>query len=149
MAAKATTTRGATAKPATAAVRQTAEQDKALDLIFADLQKSLAKYAPPFDVHTDEWGGYHLWSTTPTVVEGRKRNEMYFAGAVQRKGYVAFHYMPVYAQPDLQAIFKPELLSLLKGRSCFQLKRRDPVVMRQVDAALAIGYRKYKQRGWV
>lgn len=125
------------------------EKAEALDHVFHNVKALLAMYVPPFEARTDEWGGYHLWKTKPIVANGRKRNEVYFAGVVQRKGYVAFHYMPVYAQPDLKAIFKPELLALLKGRACFNLKTPDPKVTNQVKKALADGFKMYKRNGWV
>lgn len=125
------------------------EKSEGLEKIFGDMKELLSTYVPPFEARSDEWGGYHLWKTKPISAGGRKRDEIYFAGVVPRKGYVAFHFMPVYAQPDLKSIFKPELLALLKGRACFQLKVADPKVTRQARQALAHGFKMYKKNGWV
>jgi hypothetical protein len=57
--------------------------------------------------------------------------------------------MPVYTDPERKKLFKPELLSLLKGKSCFYVRRLDPELKRQIKAALADGYKLYKKRGWV
>jgi hypothetical protein len=38
---------------------------------------------------------------------------------------------------------------MLKGKSCFYIRRLDPSLKRQIRDALAEGYRLYKQRGWV
>lgn len=125
------------------------EKAVVLEAIFADVKALLAKYAPPFEVRTDEKGGYHLWKTKAIVIDGRKRKEVYFAGVIPQKGYVGFYYMPVYADADVKALFKPELLSLLKGKSCFHLRKNDPVVVKEIRRALADGVKLYKQRGWV
>ncbi len=119
------------------------------DGIFAEMKALLAKYTPPFEVRTDEWGGYHLWKTKPMVVHGRKRKEIYFAGVIPRKGYIGFYYMPIYAEVEVKEMFKPELLSLLKGRSCFHLKTQDAVILKQIKQALADGFKIYKREGWV
>lgn len=121
----------------------------ALDSVFTEMKALLAKHAPPFEVRTDEWGGYHLWKTKPMVVHGRKRKEIYFAGVIPRKDYVGFYYMPIYAEVQVKEMFKPELLSLLKGRSCFHLKNQDAVVMKQIKQAVADGVKIYKREGWV
>jgi len=126
-------------------------EEKAADLAHAveEIQALLEKYTPPLEVRTDAKGGYHLWSVKNIVVAGRKRKEMYFAGVVPQKGYIGFHYMPVYTNPEQKSTFRPELLSLLKGKSCFHVRRLEPAVKKQIKDALAFGFRLYKQRGWV
>jgi hypothetical protein len=57
--------------------------------------------------------------------------------------------MPVYAEPEIKALFKPELLKLLKGKSCFHIKILDEELLRQIREALAAGYHQYQERGWV
>jgi hypothetical protein len=117
--------------------------------IFDEVKAMLAKYSPPFEVRTDATGGYHLWKTKPLVIEGRKRSEVYFAGVIPQKSYVGFYYMPVYTAPEQKKVFEPELLSLLKGKSCFHVKALDPALKKQIRQALADGFKMYKQRGWV
>lgn len=117
--------------------------------IFAELHGLLSKYAPPFEERSDAKGGYHLFSVKDIVVNGRKRSELHFASIIPQKGYIGFYYMPVYVDSDVKAMFKPELLALRKGQSCFYVKKQDPVVMKQIKTALADGFKMYKQRGWV
>ena len=109
----------------------------------------LSKYAPPFAVRRDAQGGYHLWSEKDVVIDGRRRNELFFAGMIPQKDYVGLYYMPVYAEPEVKALFAPELLRLLKGKSCFHLKSLDKPLAKQIRTALADGFKMYKQRGWV
>jgi len=57
--------------------------------------------------------------------------------------------MPVYAETDLKPVFAPELLKLLKGKSCFHIKKLTPALLDQIKSALQIGYQTYQNRGWV
>ena len=72
---------------------------------------------------------YDLWSIKDLVIEGRKRKEVYFAGLIIQKSYVGFHFMPVFAEAHLKPVFAPELLELLKGKSCFHFKKLDPALL--------------------
>ena len=106
-------------------------------------------YQPPFQPKNDTERYFDLWSFKDLVIEGRKRKEIYFAGVVAYKDYVGFYFMPVYAEPEMKSIFKPELLKLLKGKSCFHVKKLDEELTAQIRQALADGYQCYKDRGWV
>ncbi len=123
-----------------------------LNAIFDRLQPLLAEHAPPF---VEREGGiqgkrdYQLWSERDVVIEGKPRNEVYFAGLIVQKSFVGFYYMPVYAEPERKKLFAPELLKLLKGKSCFHVKRLDEELVGQMRDALAEGRRLYVSRGWV
>ena len=125
-------------------------EEKTVDLAHAieEIRTLLEKYTPQLEAREDGKGGYHLWSVKDIVVAGRKRREVYFAGVNPQKGYVSFHYMPVYTNPEQKAMLAPELLALLKSKSCFHVKRFDPEMKRQIREALASGYKLYKQQGW-
>jgi hypothetical protein len=97
----------------------------------------------------DDASHYDLWSIKDLVIEGRKRKEVYFAGLIIQKGYVGFYFMPVYGDTDLKPVFASELLKLLKGKSCFHVKKLTPELLDQVRSALRIGYEAYQARGWV
>jgi len=90
-----------------------------------------------------------LVSQKPVVIDGRKKDEVWFAGILVQKGYVGFYYMPVYASPEMKKVFKPELLKCLKGKSCFHIKKQDPVIMGQIKESLKIGYAMYREKGWI
>ena len=57
--------------------------------------------------------------------------------------------MPVYSDPEMKALFQPELLKLLKGKSCFHIKSLDNQLRDQIRAALEDGFKLYQTRGWV
>jgi hypothetical protein len=92
---------------------------------------------------------YQLWSERPVVIEGRKREEVYFAGVIAQKGYVGSYFMPVYTHPEQKGIFAPELLALLRGKSCFHVRHLDDALVAHVEDALGRGFELYRERGWV
>ncbi|RZK44097.1 MAG: DUF1801 domain-containing protein [Pedobacter sp.] len=118
--------------------------------IFQSIRAEMQPYATMgFENRENSDTAYDLWSEKQVIVEGKKRNELYFTGLVIRKGYVAFYYMPVYTEPDMKNVFHPALLKLLKGKSCFHIKKLDDTLLEQISQALAAGYRLYKQNEWV
>ena len=120
-----------------------------LEGTFKSLRALLLRYQPPLVAKVDEARRYELWSRKDVIIAGRKRSEVFFASAVIQKGYVGFYYMPVYTSPEMKKLFAPELLSLLKGKSCFHVKALDARLLAQVKRALAAGFRLYEKNGWV
>jgi hypothetical protein len=128
------------------------EETRDLDEIFERLEGSLRRYSPPLAARTGQTRDkrdLHLWSEKEVEVAGRKRDEVSFAALIVQKGYVGLYFMPVYAEPERKALFAPELLALLKGKSCFHVKRLDDELLAKVDDALAQGFELYHERGWV
>lgn len=117
--------------------------------IFRKLKKILKQYENPLVPKYDLDSKYDLWSRKNVVIAGRKRKEVYFAGLIIQTSYVGLYYMPVYADKDLRKFFKPEMLEILKGKSCFHIKKLGPELEKQIRDALKRGYSLYKKRGWV
>ncbi len=118
-----------------------------LDLIFSSLKGLLEAYRPPLVAKVEDDRRFELWSVKPLVIEGRKRSEVFFASAIIQKGYVGFYFMPVYSAPEMKDLFPPELLSLLKGKSCFHIKKLDKKLLAQVRKALKDGYQTLQDQG--
>ncbi|MBM3152556.1 MAG: DUF1801 domain-containing protein [Chloroflexi bacterium] len=120
-----------------------------LQALFDTLKPLLQAYQPPFTPKQDTASDYDLWSFRDLAIEGRKRKEVFFAAIIIQKSYVGFYFMPVYAEPEMKTVFAPELLKLLKGKSCFHVKSLTPELLGQIEGALKDGFELYKQRGWV
>ena len=89
---------------------------------------------------------YTLVVENDIEVAGKKLDEIYLAGIIVQKGYVGFYYMPVYCLEEIKQELKPELLKCLKGKSCFYIKKNDPMLMEQIADALKVGYKGYEKR---
>jgi hypothetical protein len=118
--------------------------------IFQTIRASMQPYeALGFNSRINSDTEYDLWSEKNVIVDGRKKNEIYFAGLKIHKSHVGFYFMPVYAQPEIKEIFHPDLLKLLEGLSCFRIKTLDEALMEHIADALDQGYKIYKKNEWV
>ena len=122
---------------------------KVLVDIFQRLKAIMKKFEDPLKPKFDLDSKYDLWSFKDVEIAGRKRKEVSFASIIIQSKYVGFYYMPIYTDTSLQDVFKPELLKLLKGKSCFHIKKLTPELEKQITEALEIGYNLYKKRGWI
>lgn len=118
--------------------------------IFQTIRASLQPYtANGFTARVNSESNYELWSEKSVTVEGKALDAVFFASVRIFKGHVGFYFMPVYVEGEIKALFHPDLLKLLKGKSCFHIKKLDDLLMGQIEAALAAGFIRYKQKGWV
>ncbi len=120
-----------------------------LVLIFQKIKKLMKKYEGKLQPKFDLDSKYDLWSFKDIEIDGRKRREVYFAGLIIQSSYVGFYFMPIYTETKLQKVFGKDLLSLLKGKSCFHVKKIDKNLEKQIEKALSTGYQLYEKRGWV
>ena len=95
-------------------------------------------------------GAYNVMSFKKVEITGRQLEGMYFASCLVQKGFVGFYYFPIYACPDAKVpLIQPELKKLLKGKTCFHIKKNDPLIMAQIEQALKDGFAMYERLGWV
>ena len=123
------------------------EQD--LIYIYSSLKRILKKYENPLISKFDLDSKYDLWSVKDIEIEGKKRKEVYFAGLIIQNNFVGFYFMPVYTDESLKLFFHPDLQKLLKGKSCFHIKKLDSELEKHIQDALKKGYELYRKRGWI
>jgi hypothetical protein len=117
--------------------------------IFSKLKGMLKKYEKYFTPKFDLDSKYDLWSIKDLEIAGRKRKEVYFAGLIIQSSYVGFYFMPIYTDTKLKDVFGDNLLKLLKGKSCFHIKKLTPELESEIKQALELGFKLYKKRRWV
>lgn len=125
-----------------------------LDALYLALKSLLLEFENPrpgvvFEGRSASESDFDLWSIRTLVIDGRHRNEVFFAGIRRQKSFVGFYFFPVYTEPGLGPSLAPGLLKLLKGKSCFHLKTLDAGLIDQVRDALNLGLEDYRKRGWV
>ncbi len=116
--------------------------------IFKILKAILAQYAPPFSVINDLETRYELSSQQEVLVLGKKKQGMYFGAVMMHGGHVGFYMMSAY-MTNLANDLSPELKKCLKGKSCFQIKKIDDIILAQIETFTATSYQYYQQQGWV
>ena len=116
---------------------------------FDQLKRLLEPYGKTLVNKSSNPANYELYSIKKIEAMGKERNEMFFAGLMPKKGYIGFYFMPIYTHPAEFTNVPAELKKCLKGKSCFHIKKSDPVVASQVEQLLRKGYEVYKKEGWI
>ena len=90
----------------------------------------------------DPWlGGVCLIAPANEASKGR---EVWFGAVGERKNYVSYHLMPVYAFPDLLKKISPELKQRMQGKSCFNFKEVDEKLFAELARLTDEGYKRFK-----
>jgi hypothetical protein len=112
----------------------------------AELKEILSKYATGSLKATGDAGDYRLIGP-PT--EASRGKEVWFGAVAMRKNYVSYHFMPVYAFPDLLEEISPELKKRMQGKACFNFKSVDEKLFKELAKLTDKGYKRYKKEKWV
>jgi hypothetical protein len=126
-------------KPPAAAV--SAEFQAAYDA----LRRILAKYET-----TLSWqphGASGSWLIGAKM--GPYKRPVALAGLSVGKSYVSYHLLPVYMNPELQKKISPELKARMQGKACFNFKRPDPALFKELAALTEAGYQGFKKLGYI
>ncbi len=71
-----------------------------------------------------------------------------FFGAVKVSGRRhTFHFMPIYDFPDLLDAISPTLKKRMRGKSCFNIDSRDPVLIQALEHLVEQGVSRYRDAG--
>ncbi len=57
----------------------------------------------------------------------------WFGTVTVKKGYVAYHLMPLYTRPELADGLSAELAKRRQGKTCFNFKRPDPALFAELE----------------
>lgn len=138
-----------------AAPKPATSKPQALESVYRQLRELFQEHAPPFKLCTGQVRGKsdaHLVAPQPVVIPGSyggKPRPVTMASLILQKGYVGFHYVPVYMEPRLRAELSPKLVKLLKGKSCFHITKLDEGLRKDVEHALEQGRKYFQGRGWM
>ena len=116
-------------------------------MIYNELVKVHKPFEKTFENRAEK--GIDLWTDKPMELMGRKYPNMFFASVKPMKGYVGFYYMPIYCDPKIGTKLNPDLMKMLKGKSCFHIKTWSKELAGHITAALKLGMAGYKERGWI
>jgi len=126
-----------------------------LESVYETLHQLLSRYAPPFKIRSGTIRAkkdLHLTVPKAVVIPGAyggKPTELAMASIILQKGYVGFYFTPIYMNPGLKSKLAPSLTKLLKGKTCFYIKKLDPDLARNIEIALRLGTTFFQERGWL
>jgi hypothetical protein len=150
----------ARAKPATKAqtkglTKTPAQAGGSLESVYFEIEAILKRHAPPFlfqEVGVQNKKNAQLTVPKPVVIPGAyggKPVPVQLAAVILQKGYVGLYLMCVYMNDAAKKKLPPNLMKLLQGKTCFHVKKLDDALRDDIEAALQLGTKAYKDRGWL
>jgi hypothetical protein len=146
----------AKAKPKTKSqTKAPAQNGDSLESVYSEIEGILKRHAPPFrfqDLGVRNKKSTQLTVPKPVVVPGAyggKPVPVPLAAVILQKGYVGLYLMCVYMNDEAKQKLSPNLMRLLKGKTCFHVKKLDDGLRVDIEVALELGTKAYKERGWL
>ena len=109
--------------------------------VFEKLKSILKPYETGLDITADTPEAYSLEG--PYSEKWKK--ELFFGSAQIKKNYVSFYLMPVYMYPDLLREISPELKKRMQGKSCFNFKKVEPELFRELEDIAKKSYERFQK----
>ena len=110
-------------------------------IVFAQLKNILQPFAPKLTITADTSSAYSL--DGPYSEKWKK--ELFFGSTQLKKNYVSFYLMPVYMYPDLLNDISPELKKHMQGKSCFNFKKVEPELFKELADLTKKGYERFQK----
>lgn len=90
----------------------------------------------------------HLYGKKEIAIGNRKPQLTYVVGIIEQKHFTGFYSMPVYSHRK-EFKLSPELGKTLKGKSCFNIRKLTPEILKELDGVIKKGIQIYKKEGWI
>ena len=135
--------------------RKPKEASDPLESVYEQVKKLLKRHAPPFklrDLGVRNKKSAQLVVPKPVVIPGAyggKPVDLQMAAVISQKGYVGFYVTTIYMSESAKRRLSPQLVKLLKGKTCFHLKKLDDGLKGDIAAVLELGAKTYRKRGWL
>jgi hypothetical protein len=114
------------------------------EAIFARLRRILEPHAARLKVTADAPDHYCL-----EVAFSPKLKKAFPAAWVKiGKGYVSYHFMPVYMFPKLRERMSEKLRARMQGKSCFNFKVSDEALFKELEAVTTEGFVMCRKAGF-
>ena len=110
-------------------------------IVFENLKSILKPYSKKLTTKAEKKDTYYLEGP---YSEKWKQN-VFFGSAQIKKNYVSFYLMPVYMYPDLLKGISPELKKHMQGKSCFNFKRVDPALFKELTTLTKKGFERFQK----
>jgi len=108
-------------------------------VVFEQLKSILKPYASKLNLKADTKDSYYLEGT----YSNKWRKELFFGSVQIKRSYVSFYLMPVYMYPTLIKNISPELKKHMQGKSCFNFKKVEQDLFKELDQLTNLGYEQF------
>jgi hypothetical protein len=124
------------------------------DKVFSHLKKILQKHSGSFTVKPDTDSKYGLYApigpATLKIWGGKmKKPAMPVAWIELGKAYVSYHLMGLYGNTRLQEGMSKELKDRMQGKTCFNFKKIDENVFKELDSLTGRSIDAFRKLGFI
>ena len=109
--------------------------------VFEQLKSILEPYAEKLTLKVDTSDTYYI----DGPYSERWKKQLFFASAQVKKNYVSFYLMTVYMYPELLNGISPELKKRMQGKSCFNFKKVEPDLFRELEELTRKSVERFQQ----
>ena len=119
--------------------------------IFENIKSVLQKQSPPMVVSKNTKDCFELIGNKAVPYGSKKvmAPGMYFSSVVVRKDMISFHFFPIYMNREIFESLIPNMIKLLKGKSCFNFKKPEQVNEKELSALLKKGIEAWTKLGYM
>ncbi|MEP0519598.1 MAG: hypothetical protein ABJO09_17380 [Hyphomicrobiales bacterium] len=112
--------------------------------VFKALRPLFAQHADKCVVLCDEPFRYYLGTHEVRAKDGYRTD---FGGVEINKNYVSAHLMPIYIHPEMSTSLSPGLKRRMQGKSCFNFKKPDVILLKELDCLIKLGISQFENDG--
>ncbi|QNR22776.1 hypothetical protein [Croceimicrobium hydrocarbonivorans] len=109
------------------------------------LAQSLKEQCPPLRVRKEGPGGLEVCGRKETMQGKQKVDGYYFASTAAKPKDIRFYFFPIYTDPELFQLSEG-LQKMLKGKSCFHVKKLSEEQQAEIRKIIALGVNRYNEK---
>lgn len=119
--------------------------------IFEKMKSIMQRQVPPLMVGKNTKDNFELIGNIPVPYGSTKKivPGMFFASVLLNKTMVSLHFFPMYMVKDVFEPLVPNMIKLLKGKTCFNIKDVKEINEKELNTLFKKGVEVWKKSGYV
>lgn len=109
------------------------------------LKDLFSEHTPPLQVRQDEEKGFEVAGTKEAMQGKQKVSGYYFGSVVAKPKDIRLYFFPIYTDPDAFSL-SPDLKKMLKGKSCFHIKKLDDELISEIREMMGKAVGIYQEK---
>ena len=109
----------------------------------------LKEHIGPLRIRKENEQVLELCGTIETMQGKQKVDGIYFASVVPKPKDIRLYFFPIYTHKDAIGSLSEDLSKMLKGKSCFHIKRLDDTLIQEISTMISKGVSTYQAAGWL
>jgi len=114
---------------------------------FETLRNILLEHIPPLRISSESSEHLTLNGNVETMQGRQKVDGIFFATIQKKEKDIRLYFFPVYTHEKAFSEMSVNLRKLLKGKSCFHIKKLDAPLKEEIQKIIMDGVREYKNAG--